>query len=239
MGNSSFEHSFRRALNCVKANVDPKTGTRHDKAPFTAGDRTLVASIGVGLNDAGNQRVYDFWQKAGTAEDILGSLITINGPAYYERRREWGKMKELVAFLEPGGKVKHQKPNRHTRDAVDEAVGKFWEKMGLRRHEAAGWDISSYFKDDGISPGVHVLRRKKNGLMEEYAIARPRPHGRSFDYYHPASAYKTKDRLHPQTPIIRTKISFDKRTKISHLVGNQIEALMDREGYFNTGKGVS
>jgi hypothetical protein len=227
MGNSSFEHSFRRAINAVKANVNPKTGERSDLPRPTSGDETHIASVPLG--GEGEHRVYDFWQRSGTREDILGSLVSIRGPAYNERRREWSKMKELVGFVEPGGKVKYTKPGRYTREAVDEAVRKFWDKMGLHAHEAQGWDVSSWFKDSdpsnpATSAGVRVLRRKKSGLMEEYAVARPKPHGHTLDYWT------------PETGDVHKRLPYEKSSKIPTNVGNRIREIMVEQGFFNSGK---
>lgn len=205
---SSFEHSLRRTLNAIKAGV--QEGTTERKMPPTFGDRTLIAAISLHEPGRGRPRVYNFWQKAGLSESILASLITVEGPASDRYGRDDG-MKHMLAFIDGKGKVKYNglaagtgEKARVNRLYLDQAIGRFWHKLGIEEYQAAGWEPLIY-SDKGFA---YILRRKPSGLTEEYAAVYAASPGRKLDVF-------TADNSRP--------LPFEKRSKIPTEIMNRVE----------------
>jgi len=211
---SSFEHSFRRALNAAKAGV--QEGTTERKSPFTFGEETLVASISLHEPGRGRPRVYDFWQRAGLREGDLASLISVRGPASDQYGRDDG-MKHLIAFVDGKGKITYQgkasgrgEKARVNRLYLDDAIEKFWKKMGFHRHEAQGWDVNI----NGEEGFAYITRRMPSGYSNEYAVVYAASPGRKLDVFVP-------DGSKPLTYEARFKIP----TEIMNRIAQEFEGI--------------
>ena len=184
--NFDFEHSFRRALNAAKAGV--QEGTDERKMPFTHQDRTLVATISVGYPGE-KPYIYDFWQRAGMSEDVLDSPITVYGPAFQRGMLRDGQ-KHFLAIIKKMAKSGTKYTNlatgssenaKRTRRNLDDAIEKFWKKMGHSPIEATGWRLTPY-DDKGWA---YLNRRRPNGNYKEVAIIAAVAPGQHLQFYTP------------------------------------------------------
>ncbi len=224
---SRFEHEFTRAKNCLKVGVDPITNER-GKSPFHLHNETLLTTVSV------NGHNYDFWQSGGTSENDLKKDVVVKGPTYDYRSREWSEMKGLLALIKCDGKVRHMigtgESGRITKQQLEDAVEKFWKKLAISAADAKGWSLGPSFKDDGVGlPGVHVLRRKANGYVEEYAIARPRPHGRTYIFLGPHRGRAST------SPEMFNEIPHEASTKIPLELQQEISKLFTEKDLWNPG----
>lgn len=212
---SSFEHSLRRSINAIKAGV--QEGTTERKSPPTFGDRTLLAAISLHEPGRGRPRVYNFWQKAGLSEAILASLITVEGPASDRYGKDDG-MKHMLAFIDGKGKVKYTglaagtgEKARVNRLYLDQAIARFWHKLGFQEYQAEGWEPLIY-SDKGFA---YVLKRKPSGYTEEYAAIYAASPGRKLDVFVPDGS---------------KPLPSDKRFKIPTQIMNRIEKEFSEAG---------
>lgn len=126
---SRFEHEFMLAKGCLKVGVDPVDASMPRKSPFHHLGETLLGSVSV------NGHNYDFWQGDGTSERDVQKDVWIKGPSYDYRNREWSEVKGLLGFVKHDGKIRYMvgtgESGRITKQQLEDAVEKFWKKLGI------------------------------------------------------------------------------------------------------------
>jgi hypothetical protein len=225
---SRFEHEFTMAKGCLKVGVDPADVSKPRKSPFRYLDDTLLASVSM------NGHNYDFWQGGGTSERDLEKDVRVKGPTYDYRNREWTEVKSLLGYIKKDGKIRYMlgtgESGRITKEQLEDAVEKFWKKMGIMPVEAKGWSLGPHFDSDSVGlPGVYVFRRKANGYIEEYAIARPLPHGHTYMFFGAPRGPKT-----PSNEMF-VQLSYEASTKIPMELQKEISNLFTEKNLWNPG----
>jgi hypothetical protein len=183
----AFEHSFRRAVNAVKAGVI--SGSSERKSPFSFGGQTLLTTITIG-RPAETPLYYEFWQKEGTAEHILDSPITVKGSAIIKPSGETAGQKAFLAIITKMNKggLKYSGAASGTgrlanlnRIYLDRAIEEFWKRLEHEPYEGLGWRLSPY------KGWAYVTRRIRSGkFFKEVAVLSAEMPGRKIIEYNPA-----------------------------------------------------
>lgn len=195
--NAAFEHSFRRALNAVKAN------------------KTLVARD---LNHvAGQTRIdvignFEFWQRSGTSEDVLDSPIAV-----------WSKVRgrqAIVALITHTGKrgTKYTGPQSLKIAALD-AIETFWKRLEISPYEAQGWRLTAY-SDRGWG---YVTQGEGGGLRKEIAILAASMPGSKIDTYSPAGKLLS----YPQRQKLKIPTEMYEEARIAFHAGHVFSRLLN------------
>jgi hypothetical protein len=225
---SRFENEFSMAKGCLKVGVDPVDAGKPRKSPFRYLDDTLLTTVSM------NGHNYDFWQGGGTSQRDLEKDVWIKGPSYDYRNREWSEVKGLLGFIKSDGKIRYMvgtgESGKITKQQMEDAVEKFWKKLGIMPVEAQGWSYGNSFRSDAVGlPGIYILRRKANGYLEEYAIARPRPHGRTYMFFGAPRGPKT-----PSNEMF-VELSYEAAQKIPTELKAEISRRFTEEDLWNPG----
>jgi hypothetical protein len=184
----AFEHSFRRAVNAVKAGV--VSGSTVRKSPFSFNGQTLLTTITIG-RPAEKPLLYEFWQKEGTAEHILDSPITVKGATIVNASGETGGQKTFLAFITKMNKggLKYSGAASGTgrlaklnRIYLDMAIEEFWKRLEHEPYEGLGWRLTPY------KGWAYVNRRTRTGkdFNKEVAVLSAEMPGRKIIEYNPA-----------------------------------------------------
>lgn len=182
----AFEHSFRRAVNAVKAGV--VSGSTVRKSPFSFGGQTLLTTITIG-RPAEKPLFYEFWQKEGTSEHVLDSPITVKGSTIINSSGETSGQKTFLAFIlkmNKGG-LKYSGAASGTgqlaklnRIYLDKAIEEFWKHLEHEPYEGLGWRLSAH------KGWAYITRRTRAGkFFKEVAVLSAEMPGRKIIEYSP------------------------------------------------------
>lgn len=173
---SSFEHSFRRSVNVIKVS----------KEALYRGDQVRLADIPI-KSPSLHGVSYEFWQRAGTDERSLGSLVVVRGPLI--KPTGLAKDSQIVAFIHSNGRVQWNGSvggtsaiGNATRLYVEMAIEQFWKKLDISPLAAKGWEILDHIDSSG---SITILRRMPSGYMKETSIVYASMPSRRLDFFDP------------------------------------------------------